>query len=281
MRRGGELFLPEARQLAVIETGNLLRERPQFFPLITAVRMAELKDPERAIVFWCAYLVTRREDDAIDLDRPIPGDVDEYIRRHQSIVRQEIDPSADNYEQMLAFSVLRLESVQGSGDNVRESFVNMTEAMLVDKRRSQFPEFLTEDDLGKYYYGTFTHALNLSLIAAGSSMRADDLPEMVYTQGSLLSIRDLEKDWSPPRNLYNVPAEVLAIAGIDMAWEAGRVRRPPVIREWAVEEKRKGRKGIRELSARIRKNGDDGARLLCLLPIIGMNVIARWPEPRR
>jgi len=84
--------------------------------------------------------------------------------------------------------------------------------MVFDYERSKERRTLTSQELGDYYWKTFSPVINILLIGLKSDLRAQDIPALAMTQGELYTIRDLPTDWK--RGTINIPGEVLSSSGL-------------------------------------------------------------------
>jgi hypothetical protein len=73
---------------------------------------------------------------------------------------------------------------------------------------------MSAETLAEHHRKTFRLSLDLTLIAAGSNLRAEDAPELVEALSWCSPVRDLREDLA--KGLINIPAEVLAgVPGIE------------------------------------------------------------------
>jgi hypothetical protein len=92
-------------------------------------------------------------------------------------------------------------------DDPKADFVNLIDTLLTDRRRMDRRLLLDASALAEHHRRTFHYALNLTLVLAGSALRARDVPELGAVLAWCSPIRDLKEDHF--RGLVNFPREVV------------------------------------------------------------------------
>jgi membrane-associated phospholipid phosphatase len=171
------------------------------------------------------FCLAQHIDDVLDGDRPISGDPVAYAR---GLLRGKPGPLAPLAEHVLA----ELDRRGG-----REKLEELIEVLIEDRRRMDARRTLSAATLAAHHRKTFRLSLDLTLIAAGSDLRAEDAPELVDALAWCSPIRDLEEDLA--KGLINIPEEVLAqVPGESLSDLRSLLASEPV-KAWLREEHRK------------------------------------------
>jgi membrane-associated phospholipid phosphatase len=115
------------------------------------------------------------------------------------------------------------------GDAALQTARDLVRTLLRDRRRVMSREVSSRETLAAYHRDTFNGSLDLMLLAAGSALRARDVPLLVDALGWCSTVRDLPDDLA--HGLINIPADVFESA----AQERRGVRLPDLIDSGAVQ----------------------------------------------
>jgi phytoene/squalene synthetase len=123
---------------------------------------------------------------------------------------------------------------------------------------------LTSEELREHHYRTFFCSLNLTLIACGAELRAEDAGDLVSALAWCSVMRDLEEDVN--KGLINVPASVLeqAVKQGAAAMEYGQLVRAAAVRNWIRAEYMRGLAAMEQCDARLKSESREGAGILAL-----------------
>jgi hypothetical protein len=138
----------------------------------------------------------------------------------------------------------------------------LMEVLIEDRRRMDERRTMSAAALAAHHRKTFRLSLDLTLIAAGSRLRAEDAPELVAALAWCSPVRDLEEDLA--KGLINIPEEVLArAAGIT---EPRALLASEPVTEWLREEHRSAAEaltpGPSPARGRGAQSGDPGVPVL-------------------
>ena len=258
------------------EYAKLIQNKPGFITMVAPMYAASLIDSHRGRVFRYMYISARHIDDLVDGDKESIGDPIEAVRRYQKVIlhgrRIDLD---DKYEEIMLYGIRETAKLGDGRDDVKGDFFRLTNAILFDHERSKNRSILTKNELDGYYENLLGPSLNIGLICAGSKFRGADFPEMIYGQGRLYSVRDLKKDLR--RGLCNIPLEVLEAAGVTKAATIQEILETQAVRAWVRKELGYGKVETQRLKERL-KTCDGGAKLICTIPLIGMERIIKTKQ---
>lgn len=200
-------------KLVIKEALGLLKRNPAMFRRhVVGTYLVSLKDCEAGSVGRSSYFFLRHVDDVLDGDLKIDANPLEYVASLRSRVESGIYTGEPEVIRLVKHSLPILERKAQIGDNPRQDFLNLIDAMVFDHQRAKERKPLSAEQLDEYYQQTFYPLHNIMLIGLGSRFRACDIPEMSFCQSRVYSVRDLEADWH--KGLINIPAEVLNEAGL-------------------------------------------------------------------
>ncbi|HEX3555371.1 MAG TPA: phosphatase PAP2 family protein [Thermoanaerobaculia bacterium] len=204
--------------LCLREFAWFVRRHPRYLTMFFALFRASVPRWRKTRVLRATYCLAQHVDDVLDGDRKIKGDPEAYVLAVVRGLRGETPFGETTAEQLAAFvagELSRFESEQSdlriSRDHPRSDLVKLFEVLIEDRRRMDARRTLSAEALAEQHRLTFFYSLNLTLILAGSGLRAGDAPDLVAALAWCLPVRSLDLDLE--KGLINVPAEVLARAG--------------------------------------------------------------------
>lgn len=268
-------------QICREEAFELVKRSPKYWLMVLSFYLKGIGNALPAKVFRAGYFFARHIDDVLDGDRPsITSDPKTYV---ESIV-ESMDASEGGPEivELYRFTVKHLAAMVHADESPEAYFKRVIkDAMLFDYERAQERRILSSEELEQYYEDTFEPVMDIALIGTGSSMRCTDIPEAIWTQGHLYSIRDLSDDLSA--GIINIPREVLEESSIDTSkpFSAEDAYADPVISKWVEDEIALAKTKLQDW---LEKLEDEGARTVCLLLIRQLQVfcmIYEWKSQMR
>ena len=159
-------------------------------------------------------------------------------------------------------TAFRADLLARGGPEALAKAVALVRRMRIDRERVLASRVSSEAELAELHGATFRGSLDLMLIAADSTLRARDVPELVEALGWCSAVRDLEDDLA--HGLINLPQQVVFAARAESpdakpaAWVATRA-----VREWLAGERARGRALLDRADARLASfNGQRGGALL-------------------
>jgi len=105
---------------------------------------------------------------------------------------------------------------------------------------------------------------------AGSSLRSDDMPEAITTQGHLYSVRDLQADLK--QGIVNIPKEELPPSQVVAAFTDHDVASDPHVSQWIKREVATQHQLLKQWKRRLT---DNGSREVCMPLIWEMDIYCR------
>jgi phytoene/squalene synthetase len=258
-------------KICLDEAFKLVRREKAYLDLVIYMYLNSVIRPAKAKVFRAFYFFCRNVDDVMDGDRFIPGSRKDYGYKILAYMKGEQAEEVPEIVRLYDFALERMNGMRlQQGDDPKRDSINIIESILFDFERSKSGRLLTHSELEEYYSLVFGSAINLSLIIAGSKLRREDVPQAVYGQGHLLSIKHLHQDI--PRGTINIPHEILDAAGFNGCVSYDEVVNSETVREWIREEAATYHEKARELR-RLATNSDFGIKETCIP--LSLN-IARW-----
>jgi membrane-associated phospholipid phosphatase len=244
-----EAFLDALRLevLCLRELAWFTRRHPRYLLTGLAIWSYSLRRWRATRLLRTGFCLAQHIDDVLDGDRSISGDPIAYAR---GLLRGDPGPLAP----LASFVLEELEQRGG-----REKLEELVEVLIEDRRRMDARRTMPAAALAAHHRKTFQLSLDLTLLAAGSDLRAEDAPELVDALAWCSPVRDLEEDLA--KGLINIPEEVLAQVPADSPiLSAGPVQ------EWLRAEHRLGAEaltpGPSPASGRGVQSTDPGFRIL-------------------
>jgi membrane-associated phospholipid phosphatase len=188
--------------LCLRELAFFTRRHPRYLLTGLAIWGYSLRRWTETRLLRAGFCLTQHIDDVLDGDRPVSGDPVAYAR---GLLRGEPGPVSP-LGPLAAFVLGDLDRRGG-----RESLEQLVDVLIEDRRRMDARRPLPAAELAAHHRRTFQLSLDLTLIAAGSALRAGDAPDLVEALAWCSPVRDLEEDLA--KGLINIPAEVLAQTG--------------------------------------------------------------------
>jgi hypothetical protein len=186
------------------------------------------------------FCLAQHVDDVLDGDRRVAGDPVAYVR---GLLGGAPGPLAPLSRFVLAELTHR---------NGRDTFDALVDVLVEDRRRMDARRTMTAAALAAHHHKTFRLSLDLTLIAVGSRLRAEDVPRLVDALSWCSPIRDLGEDLA--KGLINIPEEVLALVPGPVSPRALLTSEP--IKAWLREEHRRGLESLTAIPLPSRGNGN-------------------------
>lgn len=181
--------------LCLRELALFTRRHPRYLLTGLAIWSYSLRRWRATRLLRAGFCLAQHIDDVLDGDRPVAGDPVAYAR---GLLRIEPGPLAP----LAAFVLQELDHRGG-----RATLDELVEVLIEDRRRMDARRTMSATDLAAHHRKTFRLSLELTLMAAGSNLRAEDAPELVEALAWCSPVRDLKEDLA--KGLINIPAEVL------------------------------------------------------------------------
>jgi hypothetical protein len=247
--------------LCLREFAWFVRRHPRYLLVFFALFRASILRWRRTRVLRAAYCLAQHVDDVLDGDHKIKSDPEVYVLAVMRGLRGEAPFGETAADQLAQFVAAEMERFQNERDDPRGDLLKLFEVLLEDRKRMDARRLMSGEALAEQHRLTFFYSLNLTLILAGSGLRADDAPDLIAALAWCSPVRDLEKDLA--KGLINIPAEVLAQVGWDGAPETLEIiLDTPAVRAWLSGEHRHGADAIRALGARLDGIADPQGRAI-------------------
>ena len=246
-----------------------VRRHPRYLVMFFALFRASFPRWRKTRVLRAAYCLAQHVDDVLDGDRRIKENPEDYVLAVVRGLRGETPfgrTTADQLAEFVGAELGRYESERDYSrnsprDHPRSDLVKLFEVLLEDRRRMDARRTLSAEALAEQHRLTFFYSLNLTLILAGSNLRADDAPDVVAALAWCSPVRDLTLDLE--KGLINIPAEVLARAGwngdpaiLETALDT------PAVQDWLRGEHRRGAAAIQALGSRLKDVAEPKGRAI-------------------
>lgn len=219
--------------LCLRELARFTRRHPRYLLTGLAIWGYSLRRWREARLLRTGFCLAQHIDDVLDGDRPVSGDPVAYAR---GLLGGEPGPLAP-----LATSVLAELEARGGRGKLEE----LVEVLIEDRRRMDARRTMPAADLAAHHQRTFRLSLDLTLLAAGSDLRAEDAPELVDALAWCSPVRDLEEDLA--KGLINIPEEVLAKVPAD-----SEILSASSVKAWLRAEHQRGAEAIDKLGKKAR-----------------------------
>jgi membrane-associated phospholipid phosphatase len=170
------------------------------------------------------FCLAQHIDDVLDGDRRVQGDPVAYVR---GLLDGEPGPLVA----LSGFVIAELKRRDG-----HEKLDALVEVLIEDRRRMDARKTMPAAALATHHHKTFSLSLDLTLIAIGSDLRAEDAPDLIDALSWCSPIRDLDEDLA--KGLINIPEEVLARVPGPVGPRTLLAAEP--IKAWLREEHRRG-----------------------------------------
>ena len=220
------------------------------------IALQSLRHPRRGRLLVSGYVFLQMVDDVMDGDRPSlqpPAQLAEQLMRAWQ--QGHFDSRDDS--QLLAQAFHRQLLQVAYPDTARREVAELLAVMRDDSLRAKQAEVWTAEQINRQHQRTFSLSLNLLLAALGSSLRGDDLPELVSALGWCSTLRDLREDLQAGIN--NLPAEIWVQLPADEQLSGEPLLRHPAVAAWMHSERRQALEQLAQLSARLAHSEADAA----------------------
>jgi membrane-associated phospholipid phosphatase len=250
--------------LCLREFAWFVRRHPRYLLVFFALFRASILRWRRTRVLRAAYCLAQHVDDVLDGDRRIKDDPEAYVLAMMGGLqglRSEAPFGETTADQLAQFVAAEMGRFENERDDPWSDLLKLFEVLLEDRRRMDARRTMSAEALAGQHRRTFFYSLNLTLILAGSSLRAADAPDLIAALAWCSPVRDLEKDLA--KGLINIPAEVLAQVGWDGAPETLEITLDtPAVRDWLAGEHRCGADAIQVLGQRLDGIADPQGRAI-------------------
>jgi hypothetical protein len=248
--------------LCLRELAWFVRRHPRYLLVSFALIRASLPRWRETRVLRASYCLAQHVDDVLDGDRRLKNvDPEAYVLGAIRQIRGE-EPWGDSVAGQLArFVTGDMGRFEAAGIDPRGELVALFETLLEDRRRMVARRPLAAEALAEQHRRTFFYSLDLTLILAGSTLRAEDVPDLIAALSWCSPTRDLEKDLET--GLINLPAEVLARVGWNGDPRTLKLTLDTApVRDWLRGEHLRGAAAIQALGARLDAVGDPRGRAI-------------------
>lgn len=189
---------------------------------------------------WMAYHFCRQIDDIVDGDIDLPKGYESFSELQKELNEAMATGQYPNTDLGLLLRGTMRDMKTYYGIDVRNRISKFLDAMATENNRRLNRTMSTREELNALYQASFETPIDLAFIAAGSSARSANLPQLAEAQGRVYAIRDLEEDLSHGRIF--VPKEV----GLSVDELVSQCTSPQLER-WKEEELSEGRQLINRL----------------------------------
>lgn len=218
--------------LCLREVAFFARRHPRYLVTAVAIWTYSLPRWRETRLMRAGFCLAQHLDDVLDGDRPIEGDPVRYARGLLEDESATLRPVA-------AFVSEELSRRGRADERPRAWLEELVDLLIRDRRRMDARQVWSANELRAHHRRTFQLSLDLTLVAAGSSLRAGDVPELVDAFAWCSPVRDLREDLD--KGLINIPREILS--RLPDPRTPDLLAREPV-RAWLREEHRKGAAAI-------------------------------------
>jgi len=243
------------------------RRHPRYFLIFMGIYRYALFRWNDSRLIRAAYCLAQHVDDVLDGDRMIDTDARSYVC---GLIRQiELDDYSQEPMGLLAGAIIRdSANYEQKPGEFKENLLKLFRVMLFDLQRREGKLLLSDQELAEHHRQTFYYSANLTLILARSSLRADDVPELIGALSWCSPLRDLRDDLA--KGIINIPRAVL-----EQAREQGAVGcdyasliATPAVQSWVQAEFARGKYFIEAAFIKLDRL-QDSAGLMVLRPLAG------------
>lgn len=195
----------------------LFVSRHRRYGLISIIlTIQRLLHPRRGNLLVSGYCFLQAFDDIMDGDRVV---LSSPLQTSQTLItawqRQQFHCeddlmclAADFHQRLYRLTDTDVDTdVNNRAETAIADVIALLQVMQSDYERASQREIWTAEKIQQQHHKTFSLSLNLLLSALGSSVKADDVPELVTLLGWCSTMRDLREDLQA--GIINIPAEVL------------------------------------------------------------------------
>ena len=234
------------------------RRHPRYWLIALALYKASFPRWRARRVLRTGFCFLQAVDDLLDGDRA--SDREPLERVEELIASIESRKFGENNLQRLARS-FTADLLTAGGLGALEQAVALLRVMQKDRARVLAGAWWSADALSEHHRATFSHSVDLLMIAAGATLRATDVPELIDAFAWCSTARDLREDLAA--GLVNIPSEVMEEAGIERAHlpdssgrrgeslDLDRLIEKPAVRRWLGVERERARRLLDQADERL------------------------------
>jgi len=239
--------------------GRFIRRHRRYLVITIAVLAAGIPRWWRQRLVRTGFAFLQATDDLLDGDRPSEREPLEIT--DELIASLESGHFADDELARLG-AAFRADLLARGGPAALATAIQLLRRMQRDRRRMLSREISTSGELEALHAATFGPGLDLMLVAADSTLRSTDVPELVTALGWCSSVRDLQDDLR--LQLVNVPSDVVEEARAEAPdMPLASIGDTIAVRRWLSQEKAGAVSLLDRAEMRIRNLGSvRGAGLL-------------------
>lgn len=220
--------------------GQLLHRHLRYLLVVIPMYARSVYGPVRCHVLRAAYCFSRYLDDVLDGDIPMERPQQEYVRQ---LMRQIEKGSSPNHDPMATLGEYVYDHVDHFAQNgllPSHELDILIRAMLFDRERADRHLLLSRKELDQHHLSTFMSALHVTLDLTGAHYEPNEIKPMARAQGSLYTLRDLEKDLDSFIN--NVPKTILFKTKLPESeyWNFKHLENSQVFQNWMRDEYSRG-----------------------------------------
>ena len=247
------LSLLRIERICLDEFGFFIRRHRRYLVAFLAIYFYSLFSWRRMALLRAGHCLIQHLDDVMDGDRPVDVHpfvyVDDLLRQIES---GEYDLTRP-IPALACFVFAEADARCKAGTDIRAELLGLINTLRFDRQRLDARAVLSKAALEEQHRRTFVYSINVSLMMVDSSLRADDVPEMVGAFLWCSPMRDLSDDLQ--RGLINVPLEVLEQARREGAQSLSydALIATPVVRAWMRQEFQHGQQNLDAVPKRLRK----------------------------
>jgi hypothetical protein len=215
---------------------QLLRRHLRYLLVVIPMYLRSIYGPARCHVLRASYCFARYLDDVLDGDITIAEPQQEYVTH---LIQNIKALTPDNIDQLIILGKYVFKNIDryaANGTRPSLELDKLIEAMLFDRERANRRFLLSRKDLDNHQLKTFLSALNVTLSVTGAHYYKEDIIPLARAQGSLYTLRDLDKDLQGFIN--NIPKDVLyrtRHSPIEY-WNYDKISKSKVFQEWVKDE---------------------------------------------
>lgn len=182
------------------------RRHRRYAGIALMITMQRILHPKRGNLLLSGYCFLQAVDDVMDGDR-IDTKPPLLLAEQLITAWQQGDFDCNDDFMCLAQDFYQRLQRLPDGDTNRNAVSALLQVMCRDYLRATTCEVWTAKAIDIQHQKTFSLSLNLLLAALSSTVRADDVPELIAVLGRCSTMRDLREDLH--NGIINIPAEVL------------------------------------------------------------------------
>ncbi len=245
--------LQRIEKICLDEFGFFIRRHRRYLVTFLAIYFYSLFSWRRLALLRAGHCLIQHLDDVLDGDRPVDVHPLVYV---DNLLRQ-IESGEYNLTQPISalacFVSAEADSRLKAGTDIRATLLALIKTLRFDRERLDAHAVLSKAELEEQHRRTFVYSINVSLMMVDSSLRADDIPEMVGAFLWCSPMRDLHDDLQ--RGLINVPREVAEQAQREGAQSLtyDALIATPAVHTWIQQEFQLGQQNLQAVPTRLKK----------------------------